>query len=139
MALIILDSVEATQAYGELWARGVEGGEVIALHGILGSGKTQIVKGLARGLGFTGEVTSPTYTLIHEYRGGRLPLFHLDLYRLSNENDAARAGVDEYIGVPGAVTVIEWADRIAGLLPSYTRHWELEVVSMTERVIARRS
>ncbi len=134
MALTILSSVEAAQAFGENWARGLVGGEIFALHGVLGAGKTQLAKGLARGLGFRGDVTSPTFTVVHEYRGGRLPLYHIDLYRIQSEKDAINIGLEEYLPSDG-VTVIEWPERIASILPPETQHWELEVVSLTERVI----
>jgi tRNA threonylcarbamoyladenosine biosynthesis protein TsaE len=134
MGLTILSSIDASQAFGESWAAELTGGEIIALHGVLGAGKTQLVKGLARGLGFPGDVTSPTFTLIHEYRGGRLPLYHIDLYRIRSEKEAVDLGLEEYLPGDG-VTVIEWPDRIPSLLPPQTRQWELEVVSLTERVI----
>jgi tRNA threonylcarbamoyladenosine biosynthesis protein TsaE len=134
MGLTILSSIEATQTFGENLAQELRGGEVIALHGVLGAGKTQLVKGIARGLGFAGDVTSPTFTLIHEYRGGRLTLYHIDLYRIRSEREAVDMGLEEYLPGDG-VTVIEWPDRIPSLLPAQTRHWELEVVSLTERVI----
>ena len=134
MALTILSSIDAAQAFGESWAADLAGGEIFALHGVLGAGKTQLAKGLARGLGFPGDVTSPTFTIIHEYRGGRLTLFHLDLYRIRSEKEAVDLGIEEYLPGDG-VTIIEWPDRIPSLLPPETRHWELEVVSLTERVI----
>jgi tRNA threonylcarbamoyladenosine biosynthesis protein TsaE len=134
MGLTILSSIEASQAFGASWAADLMGGEIIALHGVLGAGKTQLVKGLARGLGFTGDVTSPTFTIIHEYLGGRLPLYHVDLYRIRHEKEAVDMGLEEYLPGDG-VTVIEWPDRIPSLLPPQARHWELEVVSLTERVI----
>lgn len=134
MGLTILSSIEASQAFGESLGRTLRGGEIIALHGVLGAGKTQLVKGLARGLNFAGDVTSPTFTIVHEYRGGRLPIYHIDLYRIRNENEAVDLGLEEYLPGDG-VTVIEWPDRIPSLLPPQTRHWELEVVSLTERVI----
>jgi tRNA threonylcarbamoyladenosine biosynthesis protein TsaE len=137
MALTILNSVEATQAFGESWAADLVGGEVFALHGVLGSGKTQLVKGLAHGLDYRGAVTSPTFTIVHEYRGGRLPIYHVDLYRIENEREAIATGVEEYLPGDG-VTVIEWPDRIASLLPPQTRHWELQVASLTERIIRRK-
>src|SRR5471032_2989707 len=124
MGLTIFSSVEATQAFGEAWAAELTGGEIIALHGVLGAGKTQLVKGLARGLGYSGDVTSPTFTIVHEYRGGRLPLYHLDLYRLKSEGDGIDIGLEEYLPSDG-VTVIEWPDRLASILPPETRHWEL--------------
>jgi tRNA threonylcarbamoyladenosine biosynthesis protein TsaE len=134
MGLTILNNVEAAQAFGENWAANLVGGEIIALHGVLGAGKTQLVKGLARGLGFRGDVTSPTFTIVHEYCGGRLPLYHIDLYRIQNEKEAIDIGLEEYLPGDG-VTVIEWPDRIASILPPETQHWGLEVVSLTERVI----
>ena len=136
MDLTIFHSVEETQAFGEGWAADLVAGEIIALHGVLGAGKTQLVKGLARGLGYEGDVTSPTFTIVHEYRGGRLPLYHLDLYRMKSEADAIDIGLEEYLPSDG-VTVIEWPDRLASILPPQTRHWELEVVSLTERVISK--
>ncbi len=136
MALTILNSADAAQALGEGWAADLTGGEVFALSGVLGAGKTQLVKGLARGLGYRGDVTSPTFTIVHEYLGGRLPLYHLDLYRIADEESASRFGVEEYL--PGnGVTVIEWPERIASLLPPGTRRWRLEIVSLTERTIHR--
>jgi tRNA threonylcarbamoyladenosine biosynthesis protein TsaE len=134
MGLTILSSIEASQAFGESWAAELTGGEIFALHGVLGAGKTQLVKGLARGLGFEGDVTSPTFTLIHEYLGGRLPIYHIDLYRVRSEKEAVDLGIEEYLPSDG-ITVIEWPDRIPSLLPPETRHWELQVVSLTERVI----
>jgi tRNA threonylcarbamoyladenosine biosynthesis protein TsaE len=135
MGLTILSSIEASQAFGQGLARQLVGGEIIALHGVLGAGKTQLVKGLARGLGFAGDVTSPTFTVIHEYRGGRLPLYHIDLYRMRSEREAVDLGLEEYLPAADGVTVIEWPDRIPNLLPPQTRHWQLEVASLTERVI----
>jgi len=134
MGLTILNSVEAAQAFGESWAADLVGGEIFALHGVLGAGKTQLAKGLARGLGFRGDVTSPTFTIVHEYLGGRLPMYHIDLYRIQNEKEAIDIGLEEYLPSDG-VTVIEWPERIASILPPQTQHWRLEVVSLTERVI----
>lgn len=135
---IILDSVEATLAYGGAWAESCRAGDVIALYGTLGSGKTQLVKGLAAGLGFEGEVTSPTFTIIHEYRGGRLPIYHLDLYRLDNAQEAYRIGLDDYLPSDG-VTVVEWPDRATPLLPPNTRHFTIEAASINERMISAKA
>lgn len=103
------------------------GGEVIALHGDLGTGKTVFVRGLARGLGISQAVTSPTFTLIQEYRldNGTF-LFHLDLYRIPDANAAFAFGIDEYIGNSNAISVIEWAERIEELLPRKTIHIYIE-------------
>lgn len=133
---IILDSVEATREYGELLARQCQPGDVMALHGVLGSGKTQLVKGLASGLGFEGEVTSPTFTIIHEYHGGELTIYHLDLYRFETQEEALRAGLEDYLPSDG-VTVIEWPDRVDSILPPQTWHYTLEVASINERIIKR--
>jgi tRNA threonylcarbamoyladenosine biosynthesis protein TsaE len=136
MGLTILNSVAVAQAFGERWAADLKGGEIFALSGVLGAGKTQLVKGLARGLGYLGEVTSPTFTLVNEYSGGRLPLVHIDLYRINSEAEAVAFGIEDYLPSPG-VTVIEWPEKIAALLPFSTQFWEIQVVSLTERIIER--
>lgn len=135
MGLTILNSAEAAQAFGESLAASLTGGEIFALHGVLSAGKTQLAKGLARGLGFRGDVTSPTFTIVHEYRGGRLPMYHIDLYRIQSEREAIDIGLEEFLPSRDGVTVIEWPERVASILPPDTQHWELEVVSLTERVI----
>ena len=99
------------EALGEKFGRAAERGLVIALSGDLGAGKTQFVKGLARGLAIPGRVHSPTFTLVNEYGGGRLKLFHLDLYRLETREQILSAGIGEYLS-PDGVAVIEWAERI---------------------------
>jgi len=129
------DSPAAMRALGARWAEALQGGAVLALHGPLGAGKTQLAKGIALGLGYAGEVTSPTFSLVHEYRGGRLPIYHLDLYRIADAEEALRFGVEEYLTDPGAVAIVEWPERIAGLLPPSARHWEIELVSETGRRI----
>src|SRR5690348_2177560 len=103
-----------TEALGEKFGRHAKSGLVIALSGDLGAGKTQFVKGLARGLGVSGRVHSPTFTLVNEYPGGRLKLFHLDLYRLETPEQILSAGIEEFLQ-PDGVSVIEWAERIDDL------------------------
>jgi tRNA threonylcarbamoyladenosine biosynthesis protein TsaE len=110
MATFISHSPEETQALGQQWGGQVWMGLVIGLCGDLGAGKTQLVKGLAQGLGFTGRVSSPSFGLVNVYSGGRLPLFHLDLYRLETIEQIITAGLEEYIE-PAGVAVIEWAER----------------------------
>ena len=110
MATFISHSPAETEALGEAWGRDAEPGLVVALSGDLGAGKTQLVKGLARGLGIAARVHSPTFTLINIYPGGRLALFHLDLYRLESAQQIREAGLEEYLH-PEGVTVIEWAER----------------------------
>jgi tRNA threonylcarbamoyladenosine biosynthesis protein TsaE len=113
MATSISHSPADTAALGEQWGRSASSGLVIGLSGDLGAGKTQFVKGLARGLGIEATVHSPTFTLINIYTGGRLTLFHLDLYRLDTLEQIAAAGLEEYLR-PEGVTVIEWAERWLG-------------------------
>ena len=110
MATLISHSPAETEALGERWGRSAESGLVIGLTGELGAGKTQLVKGLARGLGITTRVHSPTFTLVNEYGSGRLRLFHLDLYRLETPDQIHAAGLEDYLQ-PDGVTVIEWAER----------------------------
>ena len=120
MATIISRDPAETLALGRAEGERSRGGEVIALSGELGAGKTQFVKGLVAGLGAAVEVTSPTFTLIHEYVGGRLPVYHFDLYRLNSAAEAIALGIDEYLE-GGGVSVIEWADKFPELLPARTR------------------
>lgn len=111
MVTHISHSPEETIALGEHWGREAGAGWVIGLTGDLGAGKTQLVRGLARGLGVTARVHSPTFVLVNEYGGGRLPLFHLDLYRLETAAAIAAAGLEEYGAKPEGVVVIEWVER----------------------------
>ena len=151
MATSISHSPADTAALGEQWGRAAQSGLVIGLSGDLGAGKTQFVKGLARGLGIAARVQSPTYVLVNIYTGGRLTLFHLDLYRLDTPGQIAAAGLEEYLR-PAGVTVIEWAERwfgegrrknaecriqnveIAGQVQQL-RRVQIEVLSETERRI----
>jgi len=111
MATFISHGPAETEALGEKLGRAAELGTVFALSGDLGAGKTQLVKGLARGLGVTARVHSPTFTLVNEYGGGRLRLFHLDLYRLETRGQMVSAGLEEFLQ-PDGVTVIEWAEKM---------------------------
>jgi tRNA threonylcarbamoyladenosine biosynthesis protein TsaE len=104
----------------------LQGGEVIALEGQLGAGKTHFVKGLAEGLGSHDHVTSPTFNLIHEYLGGRLPLYHFDVYRLDSPAELEGLGYEEYFYGQG-VTAIEWSDIIKAYLPADYLHVEFKV------------
>lgn len=111
MATFTSHSPDETAALGEQWGRAAAPGWVIGLSGDLGAGKTQLVKGLARGLGITARVHSPTFALVNEYPGGRLPLAHLDLYRLDTPEQIHGAGLDEYFRNPSGVVVVEWCER----------------------------
>ena len=111
MVTLISRSPEETLAIGEEWGRQAQCGWVIGLSGDLGAGKTQLVKGIARGLGSPARVHSPTFALLNEYSGGRWPLFHIDLYRLNSPDEVAAAGLEEYLINPNGVTVVEWIER----------------------------
>ena len=140
MATFISHSPAETRSLGERWGRAAQTGLVIGLSGDLGAGKTQLVKGIARGLGITARVHSPTFTLVNEYGGGRLRLFHLDLYRLETRGQMVSAGLEEFLQ-PDGVTVIEWAERLlANEQPTAkwlanVRHVKIEIVGEMEREI----
>src|SRR5436853_6837122 len=110
MSSVVTHNPAETEALGESWGRAAQNGLVCALSGDLGAGKTQLVKGIARGLGISARVHSPTFTLVNEYSGGRLKLFHLDLYRLETPHQILSAGIEEFLR-PDGVCVIEWAER----------------------------
>ena len=99
-------------------------GSWIALNGPLGAGKTHFVKGIASGLGFRDDVTSPTFGLVREYRGGRIPLFHFDFYRIESIGELLQLGWDDYSDEAGAI-VVEWAERFPELFPEETRWFDL--------------
>lgn len=111
-------SPEETEYIGEMLGRQLHGGTVLALRGGLGMGKTAFTRGLARGLGCTGRVTSPTFTIVNEY-DGVTPLFHFDMYRLDGEDDLFDIGWDDYLTRDG-VCAVEWSERIANALPPDT-------------------
>jgi tRNA threonylcarbamoyladenosine biosynthesis protein TsaE len=131
MATFISHSPAETESLGERWGRAAQTGLVVGLSGDLGAGKTQFVKGFARGLGIPARVHSPTFTLVNEYGGGRLRLFHLDLYRLETGGQMASAGLEEFLQ-PDGVTVIEWAEKMED---GKIIKAKIEIVSETERRI----
>ncbi len=104
-------STPATEAEGEIQGRTAQAGLVIGLSGELGAGKTAWVRGFARGLEYRGRVQSPSFGLIHQYLGGRLPLYHLDLYRLGSPLEVLSAGLEHYLEQPDGVTIVEWPER----------------------------
>lgn len=109
-------SYEQTERFGQKLASSLKEGDIIAMDGDLGAGKTCMTRGIARGLGVTSHVSSPTFTIVNEYEGGRLRMFHFDTYRLEDEDDFIASGLDEYFGK--GVCVIEWSEVIASLLPN---------------------
>ena len=135
MATFISNSVEETIAFAREWAGRLSPNDVVGLVGDLGAGKTHFVKGLLEGLENEEQATSPTFTLVHEYRGGRLPVFHFDFYRINQATELVELGFDEYLE-EGGVAVIEWADRFADALPARTRWVRFEIGDASERIIS---
>ena len=134
MATFISNSPAETEAFGRRLAEGESAGSVLALKGELGSGKTQFVKGVVAGLGSKAPATSPTFTIVHEYAGGRLPVYHFDFFRLHDYQSVARLGLDDYFFGDG-VSVIEWADRFPELIPDHARWISFEIKSENARKI----
>ena len=134
MVTFISSSPAETEAIGIQLAEDLDAGSVLALKGELGSGKTIFTKGLVTGLGSSAAATSPTFTIVHEYQGGRLPIYHFDFFRLENRESANRLGLDDYFFGDG-VCVIEWADRFPDLVPAHARWIFLEIKSERQRII----
>jgi tRNA threonylcarbamoyladenosine biosynthesis protein TsaE len=134
VATFISNSAEETESFGRQFAGNVKPGDVLALAGDLGSGKTQFVKGLCAALSCDAAVTSPTFTLIHEYSGGRLPIYHFDFFRIEDRQAAERLALDDYFFGDG-VSVVEWADRFRELIPENARWISFETKSETQRAI----
>ena len=139
----LIDSPEAMRALGQELAVKLTPGTIIALQGVMGAGKTCLVQGLAQGLGYRDEVTSPTYMLVHEYRdGARLPLYHIDCYRLEDPHAVQTAPLQDYLPSAEGVTVIEWPERIESLLKNiptgrYIFWWRIEPINETSRSVTQ--
>ena len=116
---------EDTTALAMRLAKEAKAGDVFTLIGDLGVGKTLFAQGFAEGLGITEPIASPTFTVICEYREGRLPLYHMDVYRIEEEEEAYAIGLDEYLDGDG-VCLIEWADQIKEMLPAGHKRIEIE-------------
>jgi len=130
---IISNSPEETLLIGARLAAELRGGEILALSGDLGAGKTHFSKGLVLGLGGNPQdVTSPTFTLVHEYREGRLPVFHFDFYRLEEVSELRNIGWEDYLREDG-VLLVEWAERFPDAFPTETRFVRFEVISDNQR------
>ncbi len=111
----ITNTPQETEALGEALAARLEPGAVVAFTGDLGAGKTAFVRGLARGLGIRERVTSPTFTIVNEYEGGRLPLFHFDMYRLGSSDELFDIGWEDYL-TRGGICAVEWSEQISDAL-----------------------
>jgi tRNA threonylcarbamoyladenosine biosynthesis protein TsaE len=134
VAIFISNSPAETEAIGRQFATNLVAGSVLALTGELGSGKTQFVKGIVAGLGSGDPVTSPTFTIVHEYRGGRFFVYHFDFFRLQNSESIAQLSFDDYLFGDG-VSVIEWADRFPELVPSNACSIYFGITSESRRTI----
>ena len=132
----VLATPDDTLAFGRSIADQLRPGDVVALCGQLGAGKTHVVKGILAGLGSNEEVTSPTFSLVHEYQKARLPVFHFDFYRMEHERELLNIGWDEYLDEPGIV-IVEWADLFRHLLPPQTRWYLLEALPEGGRRVTR--
>lgn len=117
MREIIIHNEEETRAFGLDLAEKLEPGNVLALIGDLGTGKTTLTKSIAKGLGIESHIVSPTFNIVKEYREGRLPLFHFDVYRLADSDEMLDIGAEEYFYEKGGVCIIEWADIVEDILP----------------------
>ena len=120
MMQITTHSADETQALGQKLASRLAPGDVIAYFGDLGAGKTAFTRGLAAGLGYKGRVTSPTFAIVNEYEGGRLPLFHFDMYRLNSADDLFDIGWEDYLS-RGGVCAVEWSENVEDALQDAIR------------------
>lgn len=130
----ISKSVTDTEKIAEEIAKNVKSGDSVALFGGLGMGKTAFTRGFAKGLGFTGEVSSPTFAIINEYRGGKLHIYHFDMYRIESFDDLYSTNYFEYLDM-GGVVITEWSENIENALPEEYIRIEFERLSDNERKI----
>ena len=134
MATFISKSPADTEAFARRLAPDLVAGSIVALKGELGSGKTLFTQALVAALESRAAVTSPTFTIVHEYQGGRLPVYHFDFFRLEDQEAAVRLGLEDYFFCDG-VSVIEWADRFPKFIPEQARWISFEIKSEFQRLI----
>ena len=134
MTEFISNSIEDTTQIAEKLAKTLQGGEVIAFRGGMGMGKTHFTAGLAKALGFKGAVSSPTFAIVNEYRGGRLPLFHFDMYRIESWEDLESCSFFDYMEEKGVIAC-EWSVNIENALQENTIFVSIEKLSETGRKI----
>ena len=132
--LTVTNSAAETRALGEKLASRLKTGDVVVLEGELGAGKSELARGIARGLGVTETVTSPSFTILNVYESGRCPLYHFDWYRLESEEELYELGMDEYLGGDG-IAVVEWAERCPDAVPENVLRIRLEVTGGESRRI----
>jgi tRNA threonylcarbamoyladenosine biosynthesis protein TsaE len=137
----ITHSVEETIALGRQLAATLRDLRMVILHGDLGAGKTTLVKGIAEGLqaATQDDVTSPTFTLIHEYRGPEVALYHVDLYRIETERELATLGLDEVFASEGNLVIIEWGEKFPRLVTECDAEIRIERLREFERKLTLRS
>ena len=138
MEEIITYSPAQTEEFAARFAKNLKGGEIIAFRGDMGMGKTCFTRGLAKGLGFDGQVCSPTFALVNEYVGGRLAIYHFDMFRIDSWEDLYSSGWFDYIDA-GGVTVAEWSENIEGALPDNALIIEIIRIDDTTRKIVVRN
>jgi tRNA threonylcarbamoyladenosine biosynthesis protein TsaE len=129
-----LRSAEETEQCAYEIAQQITEPVMIALVGPMGAGKTHFAKGFARGLGYQGEVTSPTFSLVQEYIGGRLPLFHFDLYRIKSAEEVLSIGWDDYLD-QAAVLLVEWADLFPEIWPTRAQKITIELILSGRKIL----
>ena len=127
-------SVGDTVSFADRFSSSLSFGDCVALYGDLGTGKTHFVKGVAAGLGYTGEVTSPTFNIVNEYKGGRLDLYHFDMYRITGWDDLDSTGYFEYLE-SGGVVIAEWSENIENALPENAIRVRIERIDDNTRKI----
>lgn len=120
MREVIIKNEEDTRSFGLALGRSLKPNDIVALVGDLGTGKTTLTKYIASGLGIKEMITSPTFTIVCEYHSGRLPLYHFDVYRIEDSEDMFEIGAEEYFD-GGGVSIVEWADMIAEIMPDETK------------------
>ena len=131
---MITRSAGETRALGEKLAARLNPGDTVLLEGDLGAGKSELTRGIARGLGVTETVTSPTFTILNVYESGRCPLYHFDWYRLESAEELFELGMDEYLGGDG-IAVVEWPERCPEAVPEHTIRIRMAVLGENERKI----
>ncbi len=136
MSTFVSHSVKETEEYGEKLACELRAGDVVALFGGMGMGKTQLVRGMARGMGLSATVSSPTFALVHDY-GGQPPLVHFDMYRVNGWEDLYSTGFFDYVDM-GAILIVEWSENIEQALPEDAIRLYFTRVDDTTREIERR-
>ena len=132
--MTITKNTAETRALGEKIAARLQPGDVLLLEGDLGAGKSELTRGIARGLGVTETVTSPSFTILNVYESGRCPLYHFDWYRLESAEELYELGMDEYLGGDG-IAVVEWSEMCPDAVPENAVRIRLEAVGENERKI----